>query len=185
MLARGVRTLTQWLRHDVLALAGPALATRQALFDFLVEELARREPEDARRVRPVRVALQNQRDTLLAFAGVLDGKLADIARAHAIAESLVRDACVLHRLPSTSPVYWLGWNRLRTQIGGKSHVLFKAVSRAMAETPHSSSLVENLNSRLRTYFTLRRHLGGSLVHLRAAGCCLGDWDIIWRPECLP
>jgi len=113
----------------------------------------------------VRVALQNQRDGLLAFAGVLDDKLAAIARAHAIAEALVREACVLHRLPTTSPAYWQGWNRLRAQTGGKFHTLFDAVSRAMAQTPRSSSLVENLNSRLRTYFTLRRHLGGSYLDL--------------------
>ncbi len=155
----------QWLSHDVLALAGPALATRQVLFDFVVEELARHEPGDARRIRPVRVALQNQRDTLLAFAGVLDAKLAAIAETHAIADPLVREACVLHRLPSTSPAYWQGWNRLRTKMGGKFHVLFDAVSRAMAQTPRSSSLVENLNSRLRSYFTLRRHLGGSYLDL--------------------
>ncbi len=164
-LARDVRTLTQWLRHDVLALAGPVLATRQRLFDFIVEELAAREPEDPRRIRPVRVALQNQRDQLLAFAGVLDAKLAAIARPHAVPELLVREACVLHRLPSTSPAYWQGWNRLRAQTGGKFHVLFDAVSHAMADTPRSSSLVENLNSRLRTYFTLRRHLGGSYLNL--------------------
>jgi len=164
-LARDIRTLTQWLRHDVLALAGPALATRLTLFDFIVEELAAREPEDARRIRPVRVALQNQRDDLLAFAGVLDQKLADIAQAHAIADPLVREACLLHRLPSTSPAYWQRWNRLRAQTGGKFHTLFEAVSRAMAHTPRSSSLVENLNSRLRPYFTLRRHLGGSYLDL--------------------
>ena len=35
----------------------------------------------------------------------------------------------------------------------------------MTDTPRSSSLVENLNSRLRTYFTLRRHLGGSYLDL--------------------
>jgi len=35
----------------------------------------------------------------------------------------------------------------------------------MAHTPRSSALVENLNSRLRTYFTLRRHLGGSCLDL--------------------
>jgi len=164
-LARDIRTLTQWLSHDVLALAGPVLATRQELFDFVVEELARREPEDARRIRPVRVALQNQRDTLLAFAGVLDAKLADIAQAHAIAEPLVREACVLHRLPSTSPAYWQGWNRLRAKMKCKFHTLLDAVSRAMADTLRSSALVENLNSRLRTYFTLRRHLGGSYLDL--------------------
>ncbi len=165
LLARDIRTLVQWLSHDVLALAGPALATRKELFDFIVAALAAREHEDARRLRPVRVALQNQRDDLLAFAGVLDAKLADIAQAHAIADTLVRDACVLHRLPTTSPLYWQGWNQLRAQIGGKFHTLFDAVSRAMADTPRSSSLVENLNSRLRSYFTLRRHLGGSYLDL--------------------
>jgi len=164
-LARDVRTLVHWLRHDVLVLAGPDLATRRELFDFIVAELAAREHEDARRLRPVRVALQNQRDDLLAFAGVLDEKLADIAHAHAVAEPLVRKACPLHRLPSTSSAYWQGWNRLRARIGGKFHALFAAVSRAMADTPRSSSLVENLNSRLRTYFTLRRYLGGSYLNL--------------------
>ncbi len=154
-----------WLRHDVLALAGPDLATRRELFDFLVAELAAREPDDPRRIRPVRVALQNQRDDLLAFADVLDAKLADVAHALAIPERLVREACLLHRLPTTSPAYWQGWNRLRAQLGGKFHALVTAVSQAMADTPRSSALVENLNSRLRTYFTLRRHLGGSYLEL--------------------
>src|SRR3954470_20249828 len=164
-LARDVRTLVHWLSHDVLALAGPDLATRRELFDFIVAELIVREPEDPRRIRPVRVALQNQRDDLLAFAGVLDAELAGIARAHAISEPHVREACVLHRLPTTSPAYWQGWNRLRAQIGRKFQALFMAVRRAMADTPRSSSLVENLNSRLRTYFPLRRHLGGAYLDL--------------------
>jgi hypothetical protein len=164
-LARDIRTLGQWLSHDVLALAGPALATRQVLFDFIVAELAKREPEDVRRIRPLRVALQNQRDNLLAFAGVLDAKLIAIAQTHAIAEPLVREACLLHRLPSTSTAYWQGWNQLRAKLKGKFHTLFDVVSQAMAQTPRSSSLVENLNSRLRNYFTLRRHLGNSYLDL--------------------
>jgi hypothetical protein len=104
-LARDIRTLTQWLSHDILALAGPRLATRQALFDFIVEQLLAREAQDARRIRPVRVALQNQRDDLLAFAGVLDDKLAAIAQAANVSADLVRAACVLHRKPTTSPAY--------------------------------------------------------------------------------
>ncbi|MGD0109310.1 MAG: hypothetical protein ABSC06_35530 [Rhodopila sp.] len=164
-LARDIRLLTQWLSHDVLALAGPPLVTRQMLFDFVVAELHRREPADERRIRPVRVALANQRDDLLAFAGVLDEKLATIARVHNISAPIVREACVLHRLPSTSTAYWQGWNRLRARLGDKFHAVFDAVGRVMAETPRSSSLVENLNSRLRTYFTLRRHLGSSYLDL--------------------
>ena len=140
-LARDIRTLTQWLSHDVLALAGPVLATRQVLFDFVVEELTHREPEDVRRIRPVRVALQNQRDDLLAFARVLDEKLADIAQSHDICEHLVREACVLQRLPSTSSAYWQGWSRLRAKMGGKFHTLFDAVSRArLAKVPAAKPL---------------------------------------------
>src|SRR3954470_1496049 len=159
-LARDVRTLVHWLRHDVLALAGPDLATRRELFDFIVAELMAREPEDPPRIRPVRVALQDQRDDLLAFAGVLDAELAAIARAHAVPKPLVREACMLHRLPTTSPAYWQGWNGLRARMGGKFHALFDAVRRAMADTPRSSSLVENLNSRLRTYYLCTEVLTG-------------------------
>ena len=36
---------------------------------------------------------------------------------------------------------------------------------AVTRTPRSSSLVENLNSRLRNYFTLRRHLGSPYLDL--------------------
>src|SRR4029450_199380 len=99
-LARDVRTLVQWLRHDVLALAGPDLAARRERFAFLVAGLAGGEPEDPRRIHPVRVALQNQRDHLLAFTGVLDAELAAIAHAHAVPEPLVREAGMLHRLPT-------------------------------------------------------------------------------------
>ena len=91
-LARDVRPLVHWLRHDVLALAGPDLATRRELFDFIVAELAAREHEEPRRLRPVRVALQSQRDDLLAFAGQLDAKLAVIACALAVPEPLAREA---------------------------------------------------------------------------------------------
>lgn len=34
-----------------------------------------------------------------------------------------------------------------------------AVGEALAQTPRASSIIENLNSRLRNYFFLRRHLG--------------------------
>ena len=63
------------------------------------------------------------------------------------------------------PAHWQGWNRLRARTAAKFRALVAAVGRAMADTPRSSSLVENLNARLRAYFTLRRHLGGSYLDL--------------------
>jgi hypothetical protein len=97
-------------------------------------------------IRPLRVARQNQCDDLLAFAGVLDKKLVHIAQTHKTSEDLVREACVLHHLPSTSIAFWQGWNRLRATMGGKFHPLFDAGSRVMAQTARSSSLAENLKA---------------------------------------
>ena len=69
--ADDLRTLAQRLERDILSLAGPERAARQNLFDFIVDELHQREDEDPSRVGTMRVALQNQRDDLLAFARVL------------------------------------------------------------------------------------------------------------------
>ena len=165
LLAKDVKTLTQWLGRDVLELAGPCLATRVELYDFVTDELRSREYLDKKRIGKVRIALQNQRDDLLAFAGVLDGKLEAIAQTHELPMSVVRQACVLQRKPETSPIYWEGWCRLCAQMGHKCHAVFEAVMKAMADTPRCSSMVENLNSRLRNYFTLRRQLGGEYLSL--------------------
>lgn len=164
-LAKDIKTLSQWLRRDVLELAGPCLATRVELFDFVTAELVAREHLDTKRIRPVRVALQNQRNDLLAFAGVLDGKLEAIAQTQNLPMHLVRQVCVLQRKSDTSPAYWQGWCRLCAQLGHKCHAVFEAVMQAMAQTPRCSSMVENLNSRLRNYFTLRRQLGGEYLSL--------------------
>jgi len=159
-LAEDLRTLARWLERDVLALAGSDLATRHDLFDFVVDELHQREPEDPSRIGTMRVALQNQRDDLLAFAGVLDAKLDVIARATAVPDYLVRATCLLHRKPETAVAFWQAWNRLHAAMGRKFYGVWTAVSQAMQSTPRSSSLVENLNSRLRNCLTLRRHLNG-------------------------
>ena len=164
-LAKDLRTLAQWLERDVLALAGPDLATRRALFDFVVDELHQREPEDPSRIGTMRIALQKQRDDLLAFAGVLDDKLTAIARAVAVPDYLVRATCLLHRKPDTSDAFWQGWSRLHAAMGRKFYEVYAAVSQAMRSTPRSSSLVENLNSRLRNCLTLRRHLNGGRAWL--------------------
>jgi hypothetical protein len=77
----------------------------------------------------------------------------------------VRTTCLLHRKPTTSPAYWQGWGRLRSKLAGQFHAVFAAVAQVMQRTPRISSLVENLNSRLRNYFTLRRHLGNPYLDL--------------------
>ena len=164
-LARDVKTLVHWLAHVILALAGPGLVDRQGLFDFIVAELRHREHLDPPRIRPVRTALEKQRDDLLAFAGVLDHKLACIARDCDVPRYLVRDLCLLQRKSPSSSAYWQRWNLLHKKLAGKFQRVADAVVDAMKHIPRASSLVENFNSRLRNYFFLRRQLGAPYLNL--------------------
>ena len=164
-LTQDIKTLLSWFSHDVIALAGPPLAVRQELFDFIVSELHQREDERYPAIRKLRKALRNQREQLLAFAGVIDQKLVGIAECFELPLQAVRDVCLLHRKHETSNAYWERWNQLYSQLSGKFYGVMKAVEKALEETPRASSMVENLNSRLRNYFFLRRSLGDDYLSL--------------------
>jgi len=164
-LARDIRALADWMKNDVLSLAGPDTATRRNLFDFIVEELHRREARAPHRIRPVRRMLENHRDDLLAFASLLDDRFADIARQRNIPLYLVHGVCELQGLDPNQPAYWERERRLRGKLRHRFHAVQAAVRQALAETPRASSIVENLNSRLRNYFSLRRHIGDDYLDL--------------------
>lgn len=164
-LAEDVEILFDWMKNDVLALAGDSFSDRQLLFNFIVSELVRCESKCPHRIRPVRIALSNQQSDLLAFAEVLDKKLVDIAERFQTPLKNVRAVCQLLRLSQTMTAYWQKWTQLQRQLPGKFHQLEEAVREAMQLSPRASSLVENLNSRLRNYFFLRRQLGSKYLDL--------------------
>ena len=120
-LAKDIKTLLQWIAHDVLELAGPSLAVRKGLFDCILVELRKRECKEHPNIRKLRKALQNQRDELLGFAGVLDQKLAKIAKHFDVPFQKVRDVCLLYRKRPSSNAYWQRWNQLHCELSGKFH----------------------------------------------------------------
>ncbi|MEO0516269.1 MAG: hypothetical protein AAF171_03100 [Cyanobacteria bacterium P01_A01_bin.116] len=103
--AQDVKILCQWFSHDVLTLAGPDLAERQELFDFIEAELKQRAGKQYPTIRKLRKALHNQREQLLAFADVLDQKLIGIAQRFKLQLQAVREVCLLHRKHNTSNAY--------------------------------------------------------------------------------
>jgi hypothetical protein len=164
-LADDVAELADWLRNDVLALAGPDHATRRELFDFLVAELRTREPLCPHRIGPVVRALANQRDDLLAFAVELDRNLAALAAEFQVSVETVRDVFGIETLEPDDAARWPREGALRRQLGGRFHPLGEAVGEVARQTVRASSVIENLNSRLRNYFFLRRHLGPDYLAL--------------------
>jgi hypothetical protein len=164
-LADDVRLLARWLREDVWAVAGPELATRLDLYDFIVAELQTRKALCPSRLGPICTLLVNQRDNLLAFAGKLDQELATLAQEFAVPAERVRDVLRIEALPEENPRRWPEQSALQRLLGHCYYPLSLAVHEVLARTVRASSAVENLNSRLRNYFFLRRELGPEYLSL--------------------
>ena len=163
-LAEDIRLLTQWV-HEILELRGPDLQTRRELFDFIVGELKAREHLARHRIRPVRVTLENQRDHLLAFGEEIDQRLAGIAQEYGVPVEHVREVFELGRFASDDPVYRQKNAALSKQLGPAYPAIQQAVEEVAETTVRASSIVENINSRLRPYFFLRRQLGPRYLEL--------------------
>jgi hypothetical protein len=154
-----------WLRHDILTVAGPCYEERRDLYDFVVAELKSRVPLCSHRIGPVCRHLENQRDDLLAFARALDEQLERLGQEFQIPAELPRKLLSTMARHECDPRRWTEYAVLQQQLRGRFHEVQSAVAELAAGTVRASSLVENLNSRLRSYFFLRRHLGPDYLAL--------------------
>lgn len=164
-LADDVTTLVTWLGKDVLAVNAIGYADRRVLYDFIVAELRQRSKLCPHRIDPVCRLLENQRDHLLAFALALDDDVHALARQFQVAAAVVREVLAVVTLSTRNPQRWQREGVLRQQLGRRFYLLEKAVRELVHTTVRASSIIENLNSRLRAYFFLRRHLGPDYLAL--------------------
>jgi hypothetical protein len=164
-LAEDVALLVRWLRHDILAVAGPSHADRCALYDFVLTELRARAPWCPHRLNEIVGLLENQRDDLLAFAARLDRDLAALAQEFQISAAAARELLNLQALDERDRRRWQRESALRQHLRHRFHAVSEAVADLARRTTRASSVIENLNSRLRNYFFLRRHLGPDYLAL--------------------
>lgn len=164
-LADEVALLVRWLRDDIFAVSGLPYADRCALFDFILRELQAREPLCPHRLGPVCTLLKNHRDQLLAFADQLDDDLTNLAADFQVPVTSVRQLLDVQALDERQPRRWQREATLRQQLGRRFFCLQKAVHDLAAHVVRASSVIENLNSRLRNYFFLRRQLGSDYLVL--------------------
>ena len=164
-LADEITTLADWLREDILAVVGPDRPTRERLFDWIVEELRAREKHLSHRIAPVRSRLENGREEFLAFADRLDQQLLDLSQQFHLDPLLIRQLFEIQALPMDQALHWQQEHRLRQQLGSRFEPLQTALTQLTHATTRASSVVENLNSRLRNYFFLRKQLGEGYLDL--------------------
>jgi hypothetical protein len=125
----------------------------------VVAELKIRVPLCPHRLRPICRQSGNQRDDLLAFARVLDDELERLGREFQIPAELPRQLVGTMARGQRDPRRWTEHAALQERLRGRFHEVQAAVAELAAGTVRASSLVKNLNSRFRSYFFLRRHLG--------------------------
>jgi hypothetical protein len=164
-LADDVAVLAHWLGSDVFAVSGLPYADRCLLFDFLVAELRARVPRCPHRLGPVCTLLQNHRDQLLAFAWQLEQDLADLAADFEVPVASVGELLDLQTLDQRQPRRWQKEAALRERLRDRYYPLEQAVRALRQRVVRASSIIENINSRLRNYFFLRRELGSGYLQL--------------------
>lgn len=164
-LADDVAELARWLGADVFAVSALPYADRCALFDFIVAELQARLPQCPHRLGPVCTLLTNHRDQLLAFALQLDEDLAKLAVEFESPVAVVRAMLDWQTLDQRQPRRGQKEAALRERLRGRFHHLDQAVRALREQVVRASSIIENINSRLRSYFFLRRELGSGYLEL--------------------
>jgi hypothetical protein len=164
-LADDVALLARWLHHEVFAVSGLPYADRCALFDFILRELQARQALCPHRLGPVCSLLSNHRDQLLAFADQLERDLVHLAADFQVPLGVVRALLELEVLDPRQPQRWHQEAALRQRLRHRFYLLQEAVHDLAQQVVLASSVIENLNSRLRSYFFLRRHLGSDYLVL--------------------
>src|SRR5207302_7715693 len=107
----------------------------------------------------------NQGADLLGFAQVLDKDLAALAAQWQVSAELVGELLKTQQMSEKDTRRWQREATHRQQLGGGYYGLSAAVQELAGQVVRASSLVENVNSRLRTYFFLRRQLGPDYLEL--------------------
>jgi hypothetical protein len=164
-LADEVGVLARWLHQDVLAVSGLPYVDRVMLYDFVVAELRKRKHLCPHRIGPVCKLLENQRDPLLAFARQLEADATALAEHFQTSLQTLRDLLDLRNLDVRKAHYWCQESQLRERLGERFWPLSQAVEELADSVVRASSVVENINSRLRNYFFLRRQLGKGYLSL--------------------
>lgn len=164
-LAENVAVLACWLRQDVLSVAGPGLAQRQELFDFVYSELKALEPLCPHRLAPVCQMLANHKAELLAFVEELDRDIGRLAAWARVPAEVVREMVAVQEMPQSSAQRWKRDRVLHQQLGERYHELSAMAESLRGSVVRASSVVENVNSRLRNYFFLRKEVGQGYLEL--------------------
>jgi hypothetical protein len=158
-LADEIQILYDWLEKDILSLIGYQKEDRKDLFNFVIDELKIREYLCSYRIKPLRVFLENNKGNLLKFVDQIDRGLEEIANDFKVSLSRVCELYQLQKLNFSNSIRWEKESFSKAYFKEKFYAIETQIKTLLKKTVRASSVVENINSRLRNYFFLRRTIG--------------------------
>lgn len=159
------QTLAQWLQHDVLQLAGHSPKERATLYDFIVSEMTVVASRHPHRIDAIVASLHHQRDALLDVANAINDQFAQLAARYEISINTIWDICYTARYGIDSCNYHDKSFELEVVVGEKYEEIEDAVLAILEKTHRCSSMVENLNSRVRPYLDKRKSVSQKTLGL--------------------
>jgi len=142
--------------------------SRYELFDFVLYELHQLALQHPHRIQSVCTTLKNQTHYLLAFMEVLNEKFKAIADEFVFPLEEIWKMCALQRCRHSGDTYAVRSLPLQDYFQADFDDVEDAVLEALdstERTERTSSMVENLHSRLSPYFFLRREIGFGYLDL--------------------
>lgn len=164
-LTTNIDTLVSWMEHDVLNKPGSNIKVRRELFDFIVSEFEALEKLHPHRIAPICAKLEDTRDLLLAFVDVLEEKFTAIAKQYQCSINIIWEVCKLQRCKYMSDKYIERSEKLVLKLGDAFEEIEDAVLLALDTTERTSSMVENLNSRISPYLFVKKNVEQSFLDL--------------------
>ena len=164
-VSKTLDTLISWLEHDILNKAGPTKHDRQVMYDFVVSEFRNLERMEPHRISAMRTTLENKREAALGFVDVLEERFTEISQQFSIDIQAVWSMCALQRCQAMELQYTLRSDILEKQLGDKFDDIEDAVIVALYSTERTSSMIENLNGRVRKHLYNRQESGHGFLDL--------------------
>ena len=160
-----IATLDSWFQHDILTVAGYDYQTRYDLLQFIATELELVEKRMAHRIQPVRKTLQKNADKILGFVKNLETELVAYAELLGCDVYWLWKLCYAQRYDKNASSYYQYIHPIMKRLKHQFYDIENTVITIMHDIEKASSVVENLNGRIRKFLMNHIHVSQDVLDL--------------------
>ena len=160
-----IATLSSWLQHDLLTVAGYNFKTRMELMEFIIEELSKIDSNYSHRINKFKNTLKNNKTRILGFVIELENELNLYASEINCDVYWLWTICYAQRYDKSHPKYYSYVKSAQKRLKHQFYQTEQTVIAIIDSIEKASSVVENLNGRIRKHLRNHVHLNQETLNL--------------------